>query len=54
MEIFGLLEAQDVCRTRLGYDNYRKGWFYNNGVINMGSNDYNQGNSIRCVRDKID
>ena len=51
MVVFGLIEAEDVCRTRMGYDNYRKGWFYENGHISMNANIYDQGNSIRCVRD---
>lgn len=51
MVVFGLIEAEDVCRTRMGYDNYRKGWFYENGHISMNANTYDQGNSIRCVRD---
>ena len=53
MEIFGLLESEDVCRTRMGYDDYRQGWWYSSdGRLNMGSNDTEQGSNIRCVRDK--
>lgn len=50
MVVFNLIEQKDVCRTRMGYDNYRKGWFYE-GYISMNQNRYDQGDHIRCVRD---
>lgn len=50
MVVFDLIEQKDVCRTRMGYDNYRKGWFYE-GYISMNQNTYDQGDHIRCVRD---
>lgn len=52
MGIFGLLQSEDVCRTRVGYEDYRKGWYWNgSSFITMGDNSYNHGNHIRCVRD---
>lgn len=48
----GTWDHGDVCRTRMGYDNYRIGWLYTGSRINMASNgDYTQGNFVRCVRD---